>query len=263
MFDPSPALPPPALPGPADVDGAVGVEGSDGRHGPEGDTASSWFVPGGTGGSADAVPRPRRFRLGIDPPASTGIVVVAVLAVLVGGFYVWRSRPVAVGAPPAAVVSSAPSIAPASTPAASPTPSTLVVDVSGKVHDPGVVTLPVGSRVVDAVRAAGGARKGADMSTLNLARVLADGEQVLVGVPAPPAGAPGASGAADGSPARVHLNTATLAQLQELPGVGPVLGQRILDHRDDIGRYTSVDQLKDVSGIGDSRFADLEDQVRL
>ncbi|MFF4114595.1 helix-hairpin-helix domain-containing protein [Streptomyces sp. NPDC001714] len=141
----------------------------------------------------------------------------------------------------------------------------IVVDVTGKVRDPGVHTLPAGSRVTDALRAAGGVRPGTDTDGLNRARFLTDGEQIVVGGPAPPA-APGQAvgGAATGAgpAAPVSLNTATLEQLDALPGVGPVLAQHILDFRTQHGGFRSVDELRQVRGIGDRRYSDLRDLVR-
>jgi competence protein ComEA len=138
----------------------------------------------------------------------------------------------------------------------------LIVDIEGKVRHPGIVRVPKGSRVIDALEAAGGALPGAQTAGLNLARVLTDGELILVGVPPPAGVAPTA--AASGVPAGpLDLNTATLDQLEELPGVGPVLAQRILDYRLKQGRFASVDELRAVSGIGDQRFAELKDLVRV
>jgi competence protein ComEA len=146
----------------------------------------------------------------------------------------------------------------------------VVVDVAGKVRHPGVYRLPVGSRVDDAVRAAGGALHGVRLDSLNLAARLVDGQQVAVGVPpaggaAGGAGGAGQSGAAPpgGATGDVNLNTATSEQLQSLPGVGPVLAQHILDWRGQHGRFTSVDQLQDVSGIGPAKFAAIKDLVTL
>ncbi|MCW2525569.1 MAG: DNA-binding protein [Pseudonocardiales bacterium] len=139
----------------------------------------------------------------------------------------------------------------------------VVVDVIGKVIHPGLVRLPTGSRVDDAVRAAGGAVAGTDLSSLNLARVLVDGEQIAVGVEgaAGPPGSNSTSGTGSGS-ALVNLNTATVAQLDAaLPGVGPVLAQRIVDWRTTHGRFDSVDQLKQVSGVGATTFANLKPLV--
>jgi competence protein ComEA len=161
-----------------------------------------------------------------------------------------------------------PGVAPADT-------GPIVVSVSGKVARPGLLRLAPGSRVGDAVAAAGGAAPDADLTGLNLAARLSDGEQVVVGVPTPatppaagaaPAGAAGAAGGASGGAGapgggRVDLNTATLEQLDQLPGVGPVTARHILDWRTQNGRFATVDQLQDVSGIGDARFATLRDLV--
>ena len=153
----------------------------------------------------------------------------------------------------------------------------VVVHVVGRVRHPGLRRLPAGSRVADAVAAAGGATGKADLAALNLARLLVDGEQVRVPAvgepvtPAPAAGpVPGGGGAAGGngggaaSPgAPVSLNTAGLAALDTLPGVGPVLAQRILDWRSAHGRFTSVDELGEVSGIGEKLLAQLTPLVTL
>ncbi|MFJ6082582.1 helix-hairpin-helix domain-containing protein [Streptomyces sp. NPDC092369] len=149
----------------------------------------------------------------------------------------------------------------------------IVVDVSGKVREPGIHRLPAGSRVADALRAAGGVRPGTRTDGLNRARFLVDGEQVVVGGPAAAAAAsgvvPGAAGggsvgsAAGAAPAApVALNTATVDQLDTLPGVGPVLAQHIIDYRTQHGGFRSVDELREVNGIGDRRFADLRNLVR-
>lgn len=145
----------------------------------------------------------------------------------------------------------------------------IVVDVGGKVREPGIHRLPAGSRVADALRAAGGVRPGTNTDTLNRARFLVDGEQVVVGAPAAPAPQAGTStgvggavapGAAPAAP--IPLNTATVDQLDTLPGVGPVLAQHIIDYRTQHGGFRSVDELREVNGIGDRRFADLRNLVR-
>ncbi len=145
----------------------------------------------------------------------------------------------------------------------------IVVDVSGKVRKPGIHELPAGSRVADALQAAGGVRPGTDIGGLNRARLLVDGEQVVVGGPpavvgggpgVPGAAGAGAAGAAAAGP--VSLNTATAEQLDTLPGVGPVLAQHIIDYRTQHGGFRSVDELREVNGIGDRRFADLQNLVR-
>ncbi|WP_317453337.1 ComEA family DNA-binding protein [Streptomyces xanthii] len=151
---------------------------------------------------------------------------------------------------------------------ASPVPSAvggagIVVDVSGKVRHPGLRRLPAGSRVADALRAAGGVRPGTDTAGLNQARLLIDGEQILVGAPAtgaPPG--PPTTGTGGLPAAPLGLNTATVEQLETLPGVGPVLAQHIVDYRTEHGGFRSVDELREVNGIGDRRFEDLQNLVR-
>ncbi|WP_455431152.1 helix-hairpin-helix domain-containing protein [Streptomyces anandii] len=156
--------------------------------------------------------------------------------------------------------------APAAGPGATATPGAqIVVDVSGKVRDPGIHRLAAGSRVADALLAAGGVKPGTDTGGLNLARFLVDGEQIVVGGPAPatgtgPTGA--GTGGAAGPTAPVSLNTATADQLEALPGVGPVLARHIIDYRSRHGGFRSVDELRQVNGIGDRRFADLRSLVR-
>jgi competence protein ComEA len=141
----------------------------------------------------------------------------------------------------------------------------VIVDVVGRVRRPGLVTLAVGARVADAVRAAGGALARTNLSTINLARVCVDGEQIAVGVSgaAVPAGtATQGSAPGSGAPAGlVNLNTATADQLDALPGVGPVMAQRIIAYRTDHGPFTAVVQLQQVSGIGVAKYADLSPLV--
>jgi competence protein ComEA len=142
----------------------------------------------------------------------------------------------------------------------------VVVDVEGKVARPGVRTLPAGSRILDALTAAGGALPGTDLTMLNQAQVLVDGEQVLVGVAAPPPadGGPlpkrggkgrgriGPGGVGGAEP--VHLNSAGAEDLEQLPGIGPALAQRVIDYRTEHGLFRSVEELRQVSGFGGTRF---------
>ncbi len=144
-----------------------------------------------------------------------------------------------------------------------PSGGSIVISVVGRVAKPGLVTLPDGARVADALEATGGMAPGTRLGGLNLARRLNDGEQIYVGIPTPPnAGTPaGAPGAGQPGAGPVDLNAATLAALDTLPGVGPVTAQRILDWRTEHGRFASVDQLREVEGIGPTRFARLKDLV--
>ena len=193
--------------------------------------------------------------------------LVAVVAVTVGGAGLWyaRSLPkaVAVRAPAAPIVSSASTATGASGTSGAVAGGPLLVDVAGWVRRPGVYEFASGDRVVDAIEAAGGARPGAELTTLNLAAPLADGSQILVpkhvdgaapGVPAVPGGATGA-----GAP--INVNTASATDLEELPGVGEVIAQAIVDYRTENGPFTSVEQLLDVSGIGDATLENIRDLV--
>ncbi|MEV5318253.1 ComEA family DNA-binding protein [Streptomyces sp. NPDC052687] len=207
------------------------------------------------------------------------VVALTVLLVVAAGFAVqhfWSGRTETVSAPEVVEAAPAhpepagepvPSAAPTGVPGAG---AEIVVDVSGKVREPGIHRLPAGSRVVDALEAAGGVRPGTDTDGLNRARFLVDGEQVVVGgpAPAPASGSGPGAGSAGGAPAGavpagpVSLNTATVEQLDTLPGVGPVLAQHIIDYRTRHGGFRSVDELREVRGIGERRFADLRDLVR-
>ncbi len=147
-----------------------------------------------------------------------------------------------------------------------PTPtSVLYVHVLGAVTRPGLYTLADGARVVDAIGAAGGMTDDADQSGVNLARQLSDGEQLIVPHVGDPAAVPAAGAGASGGSAlpggKVNLNTATDEQLETLPRVGPAMAAKIIAWRTENGRFTSVDDLMNVSGIGEKTFDGLKDQV--
>ena len=177
------------------------------------------------------------------------LALVALVAALAAGVLLWRSRPAEVAAPTVAQVGAAVAASPGAG-------GEVVVSVAGKVRRPGLVRLPPGSRVDDAVRAAGGAT--APVGLLNLARRVVDGEQVLVGIAGGPAGTTGAGPAAG---TLLDLNAATPEQLDGLPGIGPVLAERIVDWRTEHGRFGSVDQLREVPGIGESKYAQVKPKV--
>ena len=210
------------------------------------------------------VPEPLRGRVALGPAQVAVVAVLVAVGLAVTAWWVVRSDP----APVAPVTPSAPEPGAALATPSGPAPSdtatgegadgatdTVTVDVAGKVRRPGIAVLDVGARVVDALEAAGGARPGADLSGLNLARVLVDGEQVLVGVAvpvaAPPAAASPGAPAATGGPL-VNINTAAQAELETLPEVGPVTAQAIIAWRDQNGGYTAVDELLEVDGIGEA-----------
>jgi competence protein ComEA len=186
---------------------------------------------------------------------AAALVVAAVVAL-------WLTRPAApppeVSLPFASTMASAVGLAPTSSTA----PTELVVDVGGAVVRPGVLHLPAGSRVVDALEAAGGLTPEADGARVNRAAPLADGQQVYV----PRAGEALPSGVAAGSApvapvGPLDLNTADEAALDALPGIGPSTAKAIVDHRREIGRFTSVDQLLDVRGIGEAKLEQLRPLV--
>jgi competence protein ComEA len=215
----------------------------------------------------------RRLHIGGLQLGPVHVAVIAVLAALAVGLAAWwavrdqaEAVPISPDAPAATPLTS---VAPAdpgedapASGAAAPD-AELVVDVAGKVRRPGIAVLPPGSRVVDALEAAGGARPGVDLTALNLARPVVDGEQILVGVQ-PVAGVAGtldSSSPAGGT--LVNLNTADAAALDTLPGVGPVTAESILSWREEHGGFTSVDELLEVDGIGEATLADLAPLVTL
>jgi competence protein ComEA len=192
----------------------------------------------------------------LDPGRRGGIALVAVALVVAAlvGLQAYRSRPRAAEPPRAPVALTSPGAA-----------GTVVIDVEGAVRRPGLLTLPRGSRVADALRAAGGVRPGTSTAGANLARLLVDGEQLVIG-PQPS----GSAGAAAGAPTTsgqqsglVDLNTATVEQLDSLPGVGPVLAQRIVDWRTAHGPFRDVAQLREVDGIGERKYSELAARVRV
>jgi competence protein ComEA len=221
-------------------------------------------------------------------PGRAGVIAlaaVAATAVLVTVFTLVRDRPAPVASaklPPVEMVSST-TRSPSASPSARPD-QPVVVSVVGLVHKPGLVTLAPGARIADALSAAGGTMNGADTIGLNMARQLADGEQIVVGL-APVSGEPKVLGssvsggsATPGAPAApsrtagsptpkpgevIDLNTATVQQLDTLPGIGPITAAAIVAWREANGKFTSVDQLADVEGIGPGRLEKLRPRVRV
>ncbi|MGV9311447.1 helix-hairpin-helix domain-containing protein [Streptomyces sp. NPDC003691] len=212
-----------------------------------------------------------QLRCGLEPRTLAALSVVLVVAAVLAALHFWTGRPQSVRPPETLAQGAAPSRAPVAGGVPSPAGRRVVVDVSGKVHRPGVLRLPEGARVADALTAAGGVKAGTDVTALNRARVLIDGEHVVVGaLPQAAAAAPGAASgglpAAPAAPAApggpVGLNTATVEQLDTLPGVGPVLARHIVEYRTRSGGFRSVDELREVDGIGERRFAELRTLVR-
>ena len=268
-----------------DTDSHADPEGSEQDHAPDDDQNSllpRWLPDSSQRGGWVA-------RLRADPgrAGAIALAMVAALAVLVTIFTLVRDKPAPVMSAKLPPVEKASTASPTSSasPAAGEPPGSyrpVVVSVVGLVRTPGLVTLAPGARIADALQAAGGAVDGADTIGLNMARPLGDGEQIVVGL-APISGQPTAlgssltSGAAPmpGAPAPVSgsvkpkagevldLNTATVEQLDTLPGVGPVTAAAIVAWRQANGKFTSVDQLADVDGIGPARLEKLRALVRV
>ncbi|MEV0020330.1 ComEA family DNA-binding protein [Streptomyces tendae] len=263
-----PPSPGPEAPGDADIDDTGGA-------------TPAWRERTGQA-LRERMPLWLQTRCGLERRSVAALTVLLVVAAVFAVQHFWSGRTQSVAAPEVVREAAAygagkpgPTAAeraPTGEPGAKTPPTAtagpeIVVDVGGKVRKPGIHSLPAGSRVADALRAAGGVRPGTKTDGLNRARFLVDGEQVIVGAPAPaprPGAGPAPSGptGAAGPAAPVSLNTATTDQLDTLPGVGPVLAQHIIDYRTQHGGFRSVDELREVNGIGERRFADLRDLVR-
>jgi len=142
----------------------------------------------------------------------------------------------------------------------------VIVDVSGRVKSPGVYSLDKGSRAIDALNLAGGAKPGVDLSDINLAHILFDGEQIIVGAPKISYSSSSKIKAKIKIPtvnSPINLNTATQAQLDTLPGIGPVMAARIIAYKSKNGPFAVIEDLKKVTGIGESKFAEISKLVRL
>ncbi|TFV91271.1 ComEA family DNA-binding protein [Blastococcus sp. CT_GayMR16] len=216
-------------------------------------------VPAGLGRhrAPDRTARWDPGRLGARSLWAAGVVAALLL---IG--WTWLHRPSVEPAPVLPAGSAALTTGPAQSPVGevAETSAVVVVSVVGTVARPGLVTLPSGARVAEAVEAAGGLLPDADPASVNLAAVVSDGQQIVVGVPGGAVDVTDPAGSAAAPAGPVNLNTAGVAELDALPGVGPVLAQRIVDHRKQ-SPFTSVDELDDVPGIGPARAAELADLV--
>jgi competence protein ComEA len=247
----------PEPPTPAADPGAAGIESLTAPG--LGELATAWV--------ADRLPLWAASRFALSPArvlgVAVGVVGVALATIL---FLHHRSAgdavayPTSVGSPAMAVADPQPSVDPADA------AGSIVVDVGGRVRKPGLVTLPAGARVADALAAAGGPLHRREVATLDLAARVTDGQLLLVGVPAAASDA-GSSGddpggdASGGTPPIVDLDSATLDELETLPGVGPVTAQKIIDWRSAHSGFTTVAQLQQVPGIGPARYAELSPLV--
>jgi competence protein ComEA len=191
------------------------------------------------------------FELNISPDQKRALLILFSLCLGLGGFFFVRSGP----------TTSPEIVQDLVIPIQETLTAEVIVNVAGKVANPGVYRLPIGSRVVDAINLAGNQLKGVDISDINLARVLVDGEQILVGTPPAVAAKKAAAKVSASNP--LDLNRATAAQLDTLPGIGPVTAQRILDYRGKVGRINSVDELKKISGLGGAKFEEIKNLLRV
>ncbi|HEY5821190.1 MAG TPA: helix-hairpin-helix domain-containing protein [Propionibacteriaceae bacterium] len=220
-------------------------------------------------GPVDDLPPPRRFGRG-----HVGVVaVLVVIAMVIAGWTMLRARPVAVANPGDVVTAasgpagSAPGNPGTPTPTAAPP---IVVHVLGAVRKPGLVSLPAVSRVQDAIKAAGGLTSDADPGELNLAQLVGDGQQVMIGSERHPVGevrdgggGGGSTGGGASTGSSLDLNRATQEQLESLPGVGPVTAGKIVAWRTEHSRFSRVEELQEVDGIGPKTYAQIAPHVRV
>ena len=191
------------------------------------------------------------FDFNINPEQKKGVLILFALTIGLAGFYFLNSRPQVESV---AIQEVTPMVAPVA-------PADLIINVAGKVRNPGVYQLPPGSRVIDAIKAAGDQLKGVDISDVNLARTLVDGEQILVGSVKYSSGKMIIKKISPDNP--LDINRATLAQLDTLPGIGPVTAGRIIDYRIKVGRINNLDELKKISGLGGSKFEEIKALLRV
>jgi competence protein ComEA len=191
------------------------------------------------------------FDFNINPEQKKGVLILFALTIGLAGFYFLNSRP---QVDSVAIKEVTPMVTPVA-------PADLIINVAGKVRNPGVYQLPPGSRVIDAIKAAGDQLKGVDISDVNLARTLVDGEQILVGSVKYSSGKVIIKKISPDNP--LDINRATLAQLDTLPGIGPVTAGRIIDYRIKVGRINNLDELKKISGLGGSKFEEIKALLRV
>ena len=179
------------------------------------------------------------------------LLIVAVLSILISALLIFKPHPFR-NVDQVIKTSNVPEIV---------QPPMIYVDVTGEVIHPGVFQLPPNSRVIDAIKAAGGQGKFADLTTINLARIIKDGEQIYVDRKFP--GSSGIRNSSSRSTSIININRASAKELESLPGIGPVLAARIIEYRKSNGPFTSVDDLKKVPGVGGSKLAKFKEKIRV
>ena len=190
--------------------------------------------------------------LGFSREQEKALLILFAGFLIIGGLFVALNMGGKAQALPAVKVPEAPAIAPI-----------VVIDVAGKVNKPGVYKLPSGSRAIDAVNAAGGAKKGVDLSDINLAHTLMDGEQIVIGAPKVITTSKGKGSSKVKLSGPLNINNASAAQLDALPGIGPVMAGRIITYREKNGPFKAIEDLRKVSGMGASKFAQLQSLIRI
>jgi len=198
-------------------------------------------------------PEPAQILIAPPPQAVKPILKIVIVALLATAGLVWLNRPTAVAVPELASPG-IPIVASSGAPVSSQGLDQIVVDVKGDVKTPGLVTLPAGARVADAITAAGGVIPSADLTGINLAERLSDGQMIFIG---------NAQSMELSSDPRINLNLATETDLDSLPGVGPVMAGRIIAWRESNQRFHSIEELQEVPGIGPKVFANLKPLVRI
>jgi len=196
------------------------------------------------------------FEMGFNKEQERAVAIVFAAFLAIGGlFFALAQGGQSSAAAPVITIPVAPTIA-----------SVIVVDVSGKVIKPGVYKLPTGSRAIDALTLAGGAKAGVDTSDINLAHILADGEQIIVGAPkvaVPSSKSSKSKAKVSASSGPISINNASAAQLDSLPGIGPVMAARIIAYRQKNGLFKTLEELRKVPGMGASKFAEISSLIKL
>jgi len=199
--------------------------------------------------------RDRYFELGFSKEQQKGALIIFGGFLAVGALFFALSQ---------GGESKAASVPVISLPSKAPAPAVIVIDVAGKVMKPGVYKLDLGARAIDALTAAGGAKSGVDLSDINLAHVLSDGEQIIVGAPRVVVSSSKSSKTkAKVASGPININTATAAQLDSLPGIGPVMANRIISYRQKNGLFKTLDELRKVPGMGAAKYAEIQSQIKI
>lgn len=188
-------------------------------------------------------------------------ILLLLLVSLLVGAVLWKAAPTLLSRPSGEIVEESAPASSTPAPGLDDEPEMITVHLVGAVKRADVYELPAGSRVYELLEAAGGAAKGADLESVNLARPLYDGEQVVIH--AEGEAAAGAASPGETSAQKVNINKATVEELQTLPGIGEVRARGIIEHREEYGPFADIEEIMDVSGIGPGIFKQLKDQITI